>query len=100
MSAPRFRFLAPLILVLAAACQPSASESPSASLQPSVAPSASAAAEVSYPQTLTDDADREVTLPAEPERIVSLAPSNTEIVCALDACERLVGVTDSDDYPA
>jgi iron complex transport system substrate-binding protein len=100
MSAPRFRFLAPLILVLAAACQPSASESPSASLQPSVAPSASAAAEVSYPQTLTDDADREVTLAAEPERIVSLAPSNTEIVCALDACERLVGVTDFDDYPA
>jgi iron complex transport system substrate-binding protein len=32
-------------------------------------------------------------------RIVSLAPSNTEIVCALDACDRLVGVTDFDDYP-
>ncbi len=63
-------------------------------------PARPAAAEVTYPQTLTDDADREVTLPAEPERIVSLAPSNTEIVCALDACERLVGVTDFDDYPA
>ncbi len=30
---------------------------------------------------------------------MSLAPSNTEIVCALDACDRLVGVTDFDDYP-
>ncbi|HEV8053832.1 MAG TPA: ABC transporter substrate-binding protein [Candidatus Limnocylindrales bacterium] len=50
--------------------------------------------------TLTDDAGREVTLEVEPQRIVSLAPSNTEIVCAIDACERLVGVTDFDDYPA
>jgi iron complex transport system substrate-binding protein len=49
--------------------------------------------------TLTDDAGREVSLAAEPEAIVSLAPSNTEIVCALDACDRLVGVTDFDDYP-
>ena len=61
----------------------------------SVAPSAAA-----FPVTLTDDAGREVTLDADPERIVSLAPSNTEIVCALDACDRLVGVTDFDDYPA
>jgi iron complex transport system substrate-binding protein len=88
--------------MLAAACQPSASSSPSEppSTAPSVAPSASAAAEVSYPLTLTDDADREVEIPAEPQRIVSLAPSNTEIVCELDACDRLVGVTDFDDYPA
>jgi iron complex transport system substrate-binding protein len=101
MSASRFRFLVPFLLVLAAACQPSASASPSESASPSLAPSQppSAAAEVTYPQTLTDDAGREVTLPAEPVRIVSLAPSNTEIVCALDACDRLVGVTDADDYP-
>jgi iron complex transport system substrate-binding protein len=102
MATRRLRFLVPALLVLAAACQPSASSSPSepASTPPSVAPSASAAAEVSYPLTLTDDADREVEIPAEPERIVSLAPSNTEIVCELDACDRLVGVTDFDDYPA
>ena len=65
-----------------------------------MAPSASAAAEVTYPQTLTDDAGRAIELAVEPQRIVSLAPSNTEIVCALDACDRLVGVTDFDDYPA
>jgi len=64
---------------------------------PSVAPSAAAAA---YPVTLTDDTGRDVVISAEPQRIVSLAPSNTEIVCALGACDRLVGVTDFDDYPA
>ncbi len=30
---------------------------------------------------------------------MSLAPSNTEIVCALNACDELVGATDFDDYP-
>lgn len=35
-----------------------------------------------------------------PRRIVSLAPSATEFICAMDACEHLVGVTRFDDYPA
>ncbi|HET9878704.1 MAG TPA: helical backbone metal receptor, partial [Candidatus Limnocylindria bacterium] len=48
---------------------------------------------------MTDDAGREVTIPEDPQRIVSLAPSNTEIACAVDACDELVGVTDFDDYP-
>jgi len=93
MPARRIRAFAPFLLILAVACQP-ASPSPSPP-KPSMAPSAGA-----YPLVLTDDAGRQVTLPAEPERIVSLAPSNTEIACALDACDRLVGVTDFDDYPA
>ena len=74
-----------------------AAESAASSVAPSLAPSVEPAA---YPVTLTDDAGRELELEAEPQRIVSLAPSNTEIVCALDACDRLVGVTDFDDYPA
>jgi iron complex transport system substrate-binding protein len=53
-----------------------------------------------YPVTLTDDAGRAVTIEADPRRIVSLAPSNTEIACAVGACDELVGVTDFDDYPA
>jgi iron complex transport system substrate-binding protein len=59
-------------------------------------PPADAAA---FPVTVTDDADREVTIEAQPERVVSLAPANTEIVAALGIEERLVGVTTYDDYP-
>jgi iron complex transport system substrate-binding protein len=97
--APRLRlslFLA-LSLVLAACGQ-----GPSATAQPSSAaasPSSTPEPTTTYPLTLTDDAGREVTLAADPQRIVSLAPSNTEIACALDACDQLVGVTDFDDYP-
>ena len=53
-----------------------------------------------FPMTITDDLDREVTLPALSRRIVSLAPSNTEILFAVGAGEVVVGVTKYCDYPA
>jgi iron complex transport system substrate-binding protein len=53
-----------------------------------------------YPMTLTDYAGRKVTLQAEPQRIISLAPSNTEIIYALDLDDRLLGVTTFCDFPA
>ena len=48
---------------------------------------------------LRDMLDREVVLPALPARIVSLVPSATEILFALGADDRLVGVTRFCDYP-
>jgi iron complex transport system substrate-binding protein len=92
-----------LVALLLAAC--SAANSPSASAPPtsSVAATATATPDPAtiYPVTLTDDEGREVTLEAEPERIISLAPSSTEILCALDACERIVGVNDfRDGFPS
>lgn len=50
--------------------------------------------------TLTDMTGRAVTLPAAPQRIISLVPSATEIIFALGGDDRLVGVTDFCDYPA
>ena len=52
------------------------------------------------PITVVDDSGRSVQLPAAPQRIVSLLPSLTETVCALDACERLVGVDRYSNWPA
>jgi len=101
--APRLRLPSTLLFLVAlllAACRPAASDSASASVQPSISSAPSAAAHTAYPLTLTDDAGQQVTITAAPTRIVSLAPSNTEIVCVLDACDDLVGVTDFDDYPA
>ena len=50
--------------------------------------------------TVTDQAGRQITLPAAPARIISLVPSVTEILFAIGAQDRLVGVTDFCDYPA
>jgi iron complex transport system substrate-binding protein len=47
-----------------------------------------------------DELGRVVHVPAEPQRIVSLAPSLTETVYALDLGPHLAGVTDFCDYPA
>lgn len=84
-----------LFAALLVACAPA----PGSTASPDPSPSAVASEPSDFPVTLADDAGRSVTLEAAPQRIVSLAPSNTEIVCALDACDSIVGVTDVDDYP-
>jgi iron complex transport system substrate-binding protein len=52
-----------------------------------------------WPLTVTDDLDRQVTVKARPERIVSLLPSNTEILFAVGAGPQVVGVTSYCNYP-
>lgn len=49
---------------------------------------------------ITDDSGQSVHFDHAPRRIVSLLPSLTETVCALDACDRLVGVDRYSDWPA
>ena len=50
--------------------------------------------------TVTDDRGRSLKLTQPPQRIVSLLPSLTETVCALQACGRLVGVDRYSNWPA
>lgn len=52
-----------------------------------------------YPLTVTDAVGTEVVIEEEPERIISLAPSNTEILYALGLEEQIVGLTTNDNYP-
>ena len=96
---PRILRIPVLLIVLLAACAPAPASTPGSTVGASLSPSAAPSDPPAYPVTLTDDAGRSVTIGAGPERIVSLAPSNTEIVCALDACDLIVGVTAFDDYP-
>jgi iron complex transport system substrate-binding protein len=53
-----------------------------------------------FPVTLSDDEGVKTTLQSEPQRIVTFAPSHTEILFALGVGERVVGVSGPfDDFP-
>ena len=63
-------------------------------------PAESVAGSSGFPLTVTDDEGAEVTLEGAPERIVTFAPSHTEIVFELGLGDRLVGVSGPfDNYP-
>jgi iron complex transport system substrate-binding protein len=49
--------------------------------------------------TVIDDRGVSVLFEQTPKRVVSLLPSLTETVCALDQCHRLVGVDRYSDFP-
>lgn len=57
------------------------------------------ATQATFPITVKDAVGNEITLDAKPETIVSMMPSNTEILFALGLDKEIVGVSDYDDYP-
>jgi iron complex transport system substrate-binding protein len=52
------------------------------------------------PRTFVDDAGRKLYVAKAPTRVVSLAPSITEMLFALGLDEQVVGVTDFCNFPA
>src|SRR5215212_6799740 len=58
-----------------------------------------AAVATAFPLVVTDDAGREVRIERSPTRIVSIAPSNTEMLFALGLNERIAGVDSYSTYP-
>jgi iron complex transport system substrate-binding protein len=84
-----FLVLLPLVLVAACASAPAAIASPSPTTGPA-----------HYPITVVDDRGKALTLSAAPSRIVSLAPSATEIVFALGAGDKIIATDDFSDFPA
>ncbi|OXS62074.1 iron complex transport system substrate-binding protein [Bacillus sp. V-88] len=55
--------------------------------------------ESGYPLSLNDALDNKVTLEEQPKHIVSLIPSNTEILFELGLNNEIVGVSDFDNFP-
>jgi iron complex transport system substrate-binding protein len=76
-------------MVLLTACQPGF-EPPAQT---------TAANQAGQTATFTDDLGRSVTIKGIPQRIISLSPSNTEMVYALGLQEKLVGVTTYCNFP-
>ena len=104
----KFLFVTILITLLAA-CAPQATpttapaptelpaiEAPVTEAPPTQAPTEPA---VETTLVLTDGLDREVTLNEIPQRIISLAPSNTEILFAIGAGDQVVGRDSLSDFP-
>lgn len=54
---------------------------------------------VNYPLTIIDITETAVTIPQEPQRIISIAPSNTEILFALGLEDKIVGITNYCNFP-
>ena len=78
-----------IIIVWLVACAPNAGEELSA---PRVEGTI-------FPLEVVDQAGRTVRVAELPEKIISLAPSNTEILYAIGLGDKLVGVTEYCDYP-
>lgn len=83
------------LVLLIASCAPKATPTPTP-VPPTATPIPTPTPKVI---TLTDDAGRTVEITRTPQRIISLAPSNTEILFALGLGNKIVGVTDFCDYP-
>ena len=52
-----------------------------------------------FPVTINDALDNKVVIEEEPKTLISLIPSNTEIIYALGLGEKVVGLTTNDTYP-
>ncbi len=97
----RWGLLLALLIILMAfgGCAPA--ESPPEDV-PQEAPQEDAAPEpggITYPLEITDDAGRTVVIPEEPQRVISFAPSNTEILFSLGVGDRVVAVDDFSTWP-
>jgi len=96
----RKTLLLTLLIVLLTACAPQAA--PTTAPAPTDIPATEAVIvpTESPSMTYTDGLGREIILAETPQRIVSLAPSNTEILFAVGAGDQIVGRDEFSDYPA
>lgn len=90
-----------LLIALLAACAPAAQATPVVDSAPTEVASTEAVTTESAAYLVTSDGlGREVTLAAPAQRVVSLAPSITEILFAVGAGDQVVGRDEFSDHPA
>ena len=96
MSITRYgRVVLPVLAILVlSACVPLSTPAPGSAGIP-----VPVGAQGEFPVTLVDDMGRQVVVGAVPQRVVSLAPSLTEVLFAVGAGDQVVGVTEWCDYP-
>lgn len=96
-----------LLLTVLVSCSDTETETTTSPVATTTTQQATTPAETTTPTETTtppviqviDQADREVVLESIPETIISLSPSNTEILFALGLGDKVVGVTEWCDYP-
>ncbi|MFN8590353.1 MAG: ABC transporter substrate-binding protein [Thermomicrobiales bacterium] len=93
------RFLIPLLIVFALLLPGVAAPVRARVESCAATPAATPGVPQTFPVSARDDLGREVTITAAPERIISLAPSNTEILYALDLGSTIVALDAYSDYP-
>lgn len=90
--------------LLLAACAPAVTPTPQPTAVPTLAatqvPTQAALQPAESTLQMTDGLGRQVTLPGPAQKIVSIAPSNTEILFALGAGSQMIGRDTYSDYPA
>lgn len=97
---PRVHSLLLILAVLVGACGGTTTQSPAAVPTLDAHPSGLASATPApSPITVLDDAGREVTLAGPPHRIVSAAPSATELAFAVGLGDEIVAVDKFSNYP-
>lgn len=89
-----------LLIALLAACAPAQTTPVVDSAPTEVAAAEAASTEADAYLVTSDGLGREVTLAAPAQRVVSLAPSITEILFAVGAGDQVVGRDEFSDYPA
>ncbi|PIC64722.1 ABC transporter substrate-binding protein [Sporosarcina sp. P13] len=91
-----------LAVLLLAACgnDKKKEEAPDSSDQTSEETTTDEVKDTTYPYTLNDASGEDITFEKAPESVISLLPSNTETLFAIDAGDKVIAVTENDDFPA
>ncbi len=99
--ARKFAFLTLILSLALGACAPLATSTPAPTVAPTGIPTLAAptAEPSAVPLNFTDGLGRVIQLPAPAQKIVSLAPSNTEILFAIGAGGQTIGRDMFSDYP-